>query len=166
MAEAPTVKKVLTVLNRFDNRKGAVVFLEEGRKYYAQQDWLAAEEQFKRALEVFPEYAEALTALADVHVQWGRYMQAEQEYQDAIKMDLGIWAAYAGLGKLYVQQERYKEAAPLLKQAVRGNDAGTFTTLGKCYLGLGNRSAAKQAFQKAIALDPGHAEAVDALSRL
>lgn len=166
VAEAPTVKKVLTVLNRFDNRKGAVTFLEEGRRFYAQQDWLAAEEQFKRALEIFPEYAEALTGLADVHMQWGRHLQAEQEYQNAIKIDPGVWAAYAGLGKLYLEQERYKEAAPLLKQAVRANNPDYFSALGKCYLALGNRSAAKQAFQKALSLDPGQAEAGEELARL
>lgn len=166
VAEAPTVKKVLTVLNRFDSRKGAGTFLEEGRRFYAQQDWLAAEEQFKKALEIFPEYAEALSGLADVHVQWGRQLQAEQEYQNAIKIDPGVWDAYAGLGKLYAQQERYQEAAPLLKQAVRANNPDYFAALGKCYLALGNRSAAKQAFQKALLINPEQAEAGEELARL
>lgn len=148
--DAPTVKKVFGVLDRVEDQKVAVSFLSRGKELEGQGEWGAAEESYRQALEIFPQYADALSARADLLVRRGDLAQAEADYKKAIEWDLGLWEAYRGLGNLYAQQGRFKEAVPLLREAaIRLKEPESFEALEKCYEALGNTRAAKWAFRQA-----------------
>lgn len=151
--DAPTVKKAFSVLDRVENRKVAVSFLRKGKELADRGEWSGAEEYYRQALEIFPEYADALAGLGDVRVEQQRSGEAQAHYQKAIELDPGAWEAYRGLGNLYAAQGKHKEAAPLLKQAaVHLSRPDVFDALGRCYTALGKRAAAKWAFEKSEVL--------------
>lgn len=151
--DAPAIQKVLTVVQRVENRGVAVSFLQKGKELAGQGDWEGAGEAYRQALEIFPEYADAFSALGDMEVQQGLAEQAEAHYKKAMELDLGFWEAYRGLGTVYAGQSRFKEALPLLRQAAfRLKQPESFETLGKCYEALGNQRMAQWAFQQAADL--------------
>lgn len=100
------------------------------------KDYPAAEEQLKKAVELDPNYLDAIYNLAACYVNWGVDMnekavaanQATTEHKDKIKL-----------------------ALPLLNKYVekKTDDAAVWETLGKAHSALGNSKEAEEAFKKA-----------------
>lgn len=159
----------------------AAAHLNLGQLYLAEGQTEAG----KKALERFQEFnendtADLLTAaearpwdakaqlkLADAYVEDRTFPdEAERLYLKALQLDSNLIAAYTGLGRLYLLQQRLKEAADILQQAWERSPstAEVHTDLGEVYL-LQNRSdLAVQTLKKSTELDASSPRAYELLA--
>ncbi len=118
--------------NKFYRYNYGVLLL--GADKYAE-----AAEQFKKALEIDPNYQNAIYNLAVTYVKWGASMNEEAlakgEESDAYK-------------------EKYKAAYPYLEKYLKfkPNEASVWELLGKVYANLGMKDKSMNAFNKADSL--------------
>ncbi len=102
-----------------------------------KNDFAGAEEQFKKALEVDPEYYNASYNLAVTYVKWGANINKIADE----KGDLN--------NKEY--KDKYQKALPYLEKVVQNkkDDSAMWELLGKVYSVLGMQKDAENAFKKA-----------------
>ena len=92
--------------------------------------------------------------MANAYVKDGHLSEAELLYQKIIRLDDDFTAAYVGLGRLYLVQERLGEAEKILGTAREKNaSAAVHMVLGELYLRQNRPDRAVQALEKAIELD-------------
>jgi serine/threonine protein kinase/Tfp pilus assembly protein PilF len=125
-----------------------------------------AQQDYRRALEIDPEYAAACLGLGDAI--WNRrsvssqrallaeLRQAEQLWQRASQLDPGLSAAHAALG-LYAEQYDWdwdRAEREFQASLAAGQSAGAEMSLGLLYLILGRRTEADEHLRRARDLDP------------
>lgn len=100
------------------------------------EDYKSAEEQFLAALELDPEYSNAIFNLGVTYLRWGTYINKKAEEEGKMSSD-------------YLQ--KYQAALPYLEKSVESEnvDANIWETLGKVYSVLGMQEDAAKAFSKA-----------------
>jgi len=92
------VQKALALDDRLADAHATLAFI----KFYGDWDWLGADEEFKRAIELSPSYAEAHRTYSDFLSEMGRHDQALAEIRTAQELDPlspatildGGWAFY------------------------------------------------------------------------
>ncbi len=121
---------------------------EPNNKYYrynygvlllGAKDYKTAEEQFKKAIEIDPEYQNAIYNLAVTYVKWGADLNKVNETKSN---DAPADTSY---------MVKYRDSVPYLEKAVqiKSNDASMWELLGRVYTVLGNQEKATEAFSKA-----------------
>ena len=119
---------------------------EPNNKYYrynygvlllGSKDFKGAEEQFKKAVEIDPEYQNAIYNLAVTYVRWGTEMNKEADAKG--EMDNTEY------------KTKYEQALPYLEKVtkMKGDDAQMWELLGKVYTVLGHQNEAQAAFNEA-----------------
>ncbi|MCC5604806.1 serine/threonine protein kinase [Nostoc favosum] len=141
--------------------------LAAGRDGLAQGDSRAARVAYERALAIEPAQKEATAGLARAQnldrvlalvdegsnlEKAGQLAGAAEKYREALALDAQTPAATAGLARIASQN--------------RSNAFATAMAQGQKALAAGNRTAARAAFERARALDPGAAEVSDAFAQL
>lgn len=99
-------------------------------------DYEEAEKQFLKALELDPEYNNAIFNLGVTYLRWGAYINKKAEDE----------------GKMTTEYiEKYEKSLPYLEKAAQmeGADANIWETLGRVYSVLGMQDDAANAFNKA-----------------
>ena len=99
----------------------------------------------------------------------GRHEEALPYYRAALAIDAGYGPAYAGMGDALYRLQRYEEALEWLHAALALQpdppQAGLLLRLlGRAALALGRPEAAALHYERAVALDPRDAVAVDLLA--
>jgi serine/threonine protein kinase/Tfp pilus assembly protein PilF len=119
-------------------------------------DWAGAESEFKRALELNPNSAEAYDL-------YGRLLQSLERYDDAIAMqerahELDPIVNKTDVATAYLRAGRHAEAAELAMRAVEVDreDPRTHFTLGWAYLGLGKQREGLAEMEHAVELAAGN----------
>jgi tetratricopeptide (TPR) repeat protein len=94
--------------------------------------------------------------------------EAQGAYQKALGLDPQNVAAKRGMGFTYLVQEKYPQAITHLREATQADagDPNGWVWLGQALLNSGNHADAKQAFQRALKLDPANRDAQEGLSLL
>jgi tetratricopeptide (TPR) repeat protein len=126
---------------------------------------LAAEESFRKAIELVPSFAEAHYYLGSVYDSLQRLEDAEKEFKEAIKSDPDHARAYSDLGVLYQELGRKEEALPLFQRSVEAEPQNQISleNLAGSYLQLGDLQAAKATFERAIQVNDASANAYHGL---
>jgi tetratricopeptide (TPR) repeat protein len=118
---------------------------EPGNQYYrynygvillGAEDYVGAEEQFVKALEIDPNYENAIYNLAVTYVRWGTAMSKEAEEKGENNTDY---------------KKKYELALPYLEKVVekKNEDAQVWELIGRVYTILGMQDKATGAFNKA-----------------
>ena len=121
------------------------VVKEPDNKYYRynygvlllnSKDFPAAEEQFKKAVEIDPKYTNAIYNLAVTYVRWGAKMREDME-------------AAGESNELY--KEKFNAAIPYLEEYLATNpkEPQIWELLGRVYANIGNQAKSEEAFKKA-----------------
>ncbi|HIE28661.1 TPA: tetratricopeptide repeat protein [Candidatus Poribacteria bacterium] len=136
-----------------------------------------AEEAFRQALSQKPTMAQAHYQLALLYSKRKRVTEAKKEMEifqklrreteqfqkqrEALVRSVDKASAFANLGLLYLNEQKYEEAAREYQKALWHNPdfAEAYNGLGHAYAMLGRFEEAIQAQQKAIELQPKMAEA-------
>ncbi len=124
---------------------------------YAREGRLKeAEEKYKRALEIKPDFNLAWVGLSGVYAFQGRVDDLKNLYADAISKRVYDVEIPLNFANALVQQMRWKQAGELYESALsfEPENTKTLTNLGLCYERLGNQEEATENYRKAIKLDP------------
>jgi len=162
-----------------------VCYFNIGAAYYSKEDQVKAEENYKKSVEIKPDYADGWNALASLYNQQKKFDLAGQASEKANAAS-GAGAAGApgtpgggggSAASLYNQgvilwnQSKYTEAKDKWEAATKADPkyAEAFYRLGMAYMNLGDMPKAVGAFEGYLAADPNgsHAaevkQAIDAL---
>lgn len=123
-------------------------------------DDAAAEEQ--KALDLAGgNYTLAIVGLGDVARERGRYDEAVQRYNEALKRDPAVVGAYLGLGNIAVARGNWSIARDHYRRGLEVNhdNLPLLLALGRAQLTGGDAAAALATFRRAQELAPGSAAA-------
>jgi len=123
--------------------------------FVADYDWVTAEREFKRALELNPNSP-------DAYDYYGRLLQALERYDEAIATltrakELDPLAHRVDLATALLRAGRYEEALRSARPATEldPHDSRAHATLGWAYLKSGAHDEGLAELKKAVALSPG-----------
>jgi Flp pilus assembly protein TadD/mono/diheme cytochrome c family protein len=148
---------------------------ELGVAFMSAQKLQEAEQQFKRALEIDPQYSDARYNLASAEATGGDWKDAAENYKEVItekpdnakaRQHLGevlyLWADdQAKAGDDAAAVTHYREAL-----AFRVNDAGLHMSLGVALARMKKLTEARSEFESAVRIDPTFQPAKRALQEL
>ena len=129
---------------------------------WADYDFAAAEREFKRAIELNPNYATAHQWYGSLLISLGNTEEALTEYRRAVEIEpLSVVMNYA-YGSCLFYARRYDEAIAQEKKTLEldANSLGAYFWLGYAYVSRGDYAQAVEAFAKSRELggDPEVAE--------
>lgn len=120
---------------------------------------------YKDAALIEPDNAAAHSGLGCAYAYGGRRGHAEMPLRRALRLDPQCPAALRCLASLLVGEGKYAQAVPILNRyaAVAGDKFEAHFNLGVACRQLGNESDAACALERAVALNPSHAVALEHL---
>ena len=95
------------------------LLLQQGNKAWSEQNMVQAEKDFRKAIELDPESAQAHAVLAGLLQTINRGPEAIEEYQTAITLDPENPRLYVALAISYLHQQSYGMAQAVTKEALR-----------------------------------------------
>ena len=124
-------------------------------------DLLEAQNLFKRAITLDPEYAEAHLNLAIAYGKIGNLELAYQHFDKAIQLQPGYAKAYFNLAEWYYRKQQLAASQAALRKAIELEPefAEAHNRLGRLLLELGQRDESIVCFQQALKLNPQYKEA-------
>jgi TolB-like protein/Tfp pilus assembly protein PilF len=128
-------------------------------------DWPAAEQEFRRAIALDPNYALGRSFLAWHLAAMGRFDESVAEDRRALELDPLSAAVNADLGWDLYLARRYDEAIEQLQKAIdlTPNYWVSHVLLGRCYEQKGKLPEAIAQFEKARQIEPSIPEVLAAL---
>jgi adenylate cyclase len=125
--------------------------------FHYDWDWAAAEKEFKRALALNPQSAQAHIHYTDYLVGMARFNEAYDQGRHALEIDPVSPLSNLVLGWAFLSGGRIADAIQQFSKAVElnPNDALARTWLGRAYLGKGMGQRAIEEMEVAHRLDPG-----------
>ncbi len=120
-----------------------------------------AEEHYRRALALKPQYPEAQQNLATLLLKKGDLDGAADHYRQAVRLKPDYAKAHNNLGTVLVRQGRTVEALESFQAAVRADpdDADAHFNLAATLEGMGRSPEASYHYGEALRLNSGDAEA-------
>ncbi|OGG08925.1 hypothetical protein A2154_03000 [Candidatus Gottesmanbacteria bacterium RBG_16_43_7] len=137
--------------------------------YYGRHgDLERAETEFRRAIELQPNYADALHNLGNVLYQEHRFDEAERYYHRALSINPDIWQSYMALGGIYYQRQNYQQTIEYLLKTLTyvPDNSNAITALADAYVKNQQPENARNAYIKALQLDPTNRRAQQGLYSL
>ena len=110
---------------------------------------------FERAVELDPAFVEAHNNLGLVETERGNNEAATAHFRRAIELDPDLAASYTNLGYIYYLDGYYVEAVAMYEEALdRAQDSSiAWTNLGNAHFKMQNLNRAREAWERAVALD-------------
>ena len=135
--------------------------LASAQQAQAGSDFEAAAEFYRQAVNLRPEIAELRTNLGLMYYQTGKDELAGEAFREALHLKPGLFVPNLFLGLVHVKLKRFSEAIPYLKRAslAKPTDVQAQLGLGQAYAGKGEPRRATAAYERAVRLDPGNADA-------
>jgi Flp pilus assembly protein TadD len=116
-----------------------------------------AQSAFLSAIQIRPQDSSLLNNAGYVFLKRGDLLQARLYLEQAIAIDDSLMEAHNNLG---ITLARMGDRERALREFMTVNDpAGAFNNLGVVYMGQKNWVEARDAFRRAVALDPKHEKA-------
>jgi protein O-mannosyl-transferase len=92
-----------------------------GDVYARQGNMEKAVEEFKKAIEINPNYADAYHNLGNTYQQIGQLDLAVENYQKALSINPNLWQSYQNLAAIYFNNEDFPKALEYIKKALEIN---------------------------------------------
>ena len=130
--------------------------LEKGNQYFAQKQISAAENEYRQAIQISPDFAEAFYRLGLLQIQQEHPTAARQSLTRAVELDPKNLNARLQLGDLQLSSTQYSEARQQAEAVLQqdSKQAGAHLLLGEIALHQMQYVAAENEFKQAISLDP------------
>ncbi len=128
-------------------------YMHQGNKSFGKQDYAAAEQAYRKALQANPKNSRASFNLGDTYLAQNNAEEAMKMYQQAAKGEENkvIKAmAFHNMGYIYHKNKQYKEAIDYYKEALRNNprDNDTRYNLALCQKQKNEQEEQKQQNQQ------------------
>jgi tetratricopeptide (TPR) repeat protein len=136
-------------------------FMALGNTWLKKPDVLAAEQAFRRAVELQPDSAQAQMYLGYALMEQKKYPEAREWLEKSLARDPGIPETFYYLGLIAQEQSEDDRAIDLLKKAIQLVPSFSFphAALGSSYLKLKNYPLAKAELELSVKLNPDDAKA-------
>jgi len=95
--------------------------LYKGNTLMNKRNFEEAEKEFREAIKINPNYADAHNNLGILLQNLNRYEEAEKEYRESIRINPNYAEAHNNLGNLLQNLNRYEEAEKEYREAIRIN---------------------------------------------
>jgi tetratricopeptide (TPR) repeat protein len=130
--------------------------IEQGKQYFSQQQFSSAESEYRRAIQIDPDSAEAYYRLGLVQIEQEHPTAASQSLSRAVELDPKNLGARVRLGDLLVSSAQYSEARQQAEAVIQqdGRNAGAHRLLGEVALRQMDYVGAENELKQAISLDP------------
>ncbi len=127
-------------------------------KHFYEWDWLGAEEEYRRAIELNPGYPTAHHWYAELLTMLGQHEKAIAEIKHALELDPLSLIINSDAGSYIYYARQHDQAIEQLHKTIEidPNFAGAHKWLGETYVQKGMYGAAIEEFQKAATLSPGN----------
>ena len=151
---------VVRVLNRSgsenDHRKAYEAYLTGCRLDEEENTFDAAEEAYRRAIQLDPSLANALTNLGNLMFKRERLVEAEELYRRALKLDSDQPEAHYNLGFLLFERREVPAALESFQRALESDPsfADAHFNLAMTMQDLGREEEARQHWEAYLRLDP------------
>jgi tetratricopeptide (TPR) repeat protein len=147
-------------------RKAA--YLAKGQEYLAAHDFEKARLEFRNALQLDPNDAEASFLAGEASEHLGNLREAAQMFQTAIQVNPKHLGARAQLAKIYVYAGAPDKAMETLEPglAIAPDDADLLTARGSARLKLGDKPGARTDAENAVRIAPSNEDAVALLAMI
>jgi tetratricopeptide (TPR) repeat protein len=128
---------------------------EEGVKLRGDNEPVKALASFTQAIELYPDYYQALTARADLQLIRRQLPEAAADFDRALKSNPRYGSALRGAGYCKLVRGQFAEAVEYFDKAATAEpgSARSFLLLGIANFELDRREPAKLALQRALKLD-------------
>ena len=128
---------------------------EQGLRQKNDNKFEQAMSSFTRAIELYPEYFQALAARGELRIAMNQAAEAIEDFHAALKLNDAYEPALRGAGYCNLTQQKYAEAVEYLDRAtaIKPDNAQTWLFLGIASLALDRREPARQSLQRALSLD-------------
>ena len=139
-----------------------------GDMYGRQGNMQKSMEEFKRAIEINPNYADAYHNLGNVYINTKKYELAMKSYQKAASINPNLWQSYQNIAAIYFSAKQYDKALENMDRAIKinPNESGLYMNLAVIYLQMGNKVKAKVVVLKALEIEPNNEKAKKILMSL
>jgi protein O-GlcNAc transferase len=144
-----------------------------GNVSFRLDDCAGAEYELSQAVSLAPNSLSAMSQLAIVLFECGEVAASIPRFEQALTLEGAVFAPplYTYLSRAYLDQGRVEDAVRRAQQGalLPPESAEAHYHLGRAYVArnaAGDGEAARRAFQRALELDPGLAEAQQALNAL
>jgi tetratricopeptide (TPR) repeat protein len=127
-----------------------------------ERDHVAGEAEFKKAIELSPNYSTSYHWWAETLISWGRFDEGLAEYQKALQIDPFSLAIGTDYGIAFYYARRNGEAIDQLKKMIELDPSyvRTYAYLGRVYQNMGRFEDALDAHEKRLALQGADPKAV------
>ena len=139
--------------------------VDKGNQYFTQKQFSSAESEYRQAIQINPDFAEAYYRLGLLQAQQEYPAAASQSLSRAVDLDPKNLDARLRLGDLQTASTQYTEARQQAEAVLAqdGKDAGAHRLLGQVALHQMQYIAAETELKEAIALDPRDPQAYEVL---
>src|SRR5215510_7009241 len=136
--------------------KPALKAYEQGLKLQKENKGEQALNAFNQAIELYPEYFQALTERANLLMGSGKLTEATADFERALRLNEKYVPALRGRGYCQIQQKQFEAAVNNLEQAfvMEPKVPLTLLLLGYANLSLNRYEPAKQCLEEALKLGP------------
>jgi serine/threonine-protein kinase len=136
-------------------------------KYFLEWNWDRAREQFERAIELNPNFAEGRLDYAWYLMAMGRFEEAIAQAKRALQHDPFSYVGKWTLAGMYYGARRYEQAIATCQEMVEldPNDPRADSWLAAIYEQMGRYEDVVKARQKMMTLSGARSEEVEALDR-
>ena len=140
-------------------REHARMNLDRGNAALAAHDIDAALAEFREAVRLDPNHAEAHTKLGLAYKQKGDLGHAAESLKNAVRLDPNDFVSIFELGEVYRLLNRVTQAIRAYAIACELNplDFGAHARLADCYYRSGDMDAAAKTYEEALKLDSRNA---------
>ncbi|HET6632775.1 MAG TPA: type IV pilus biogenesis/stability protein PilW [Rhodanobacteraceae bacterium] len=142
----------------------ARVHTQLGQQYMQRGQLERALEKLQTALRFDPGYVPAQTVIAVLYDRIGKLALAEQHYRQAVKLAPDKGSVNNNLGAFLCRIGKADESIGYFKKAVSdpfyATPAAAYVNAGACLMKLHRAKEAEAQLDRALALDPGNAEAL------
>ena len=147
--------------------KNPLYFTLLGIVRVTQRDYSAAEESFRAALAINPEFPAATRDLAQLYVATGRSDDAKKVYTDLLAKKADDVTALLGLSDIYISEKKWPEATDAINRArsAAKNDPSPGLKLVSVYEARQDWNSAKSVAAELAAQFPGDVNVLEAQGR-
>ena len=140
------------------NRLTHTFYFQLGSAYERNQKFKEAESYFRKALEMEPDFSEALNYLGYMWADRGENLnEAREMIEKAVKIEPDNAAYLDSLGWVLFKQKQPEQALPHILKAIEKNeepDATLYDHLGDIYSAMKQPDKAREAWQKSLSIEP------------
>jgi tetratricopeptide (TPR) repeat protein len=129
---------------------------QNGKKHRGQKKFKEAMNELNRAIQLYPEYFQAITEKGYVLANTGHPQEALTEFNKALQIFSSYEPALSGAGFCMLSTDKYEQAIGMLEQAIQIETTHTqnLLFLGIANIALTRWSKAQEALEQALKRDP------------